>query len=167
MKLAARRFLKPVLFIALLVILLGTVTACQDLGFPPPTTPTETPEPEKPKTTSTGPVSTRDAAILAVYQRLLGQAGSHEAKIYLADFYTSSDNWTAKSDYFKDGAGTWYVVVDMTAVEDWTARPHWQQAGWFVFRDGSVIPSNDFRANALRIEADLQSLSPELQPEEE
>ena len=151
---------KPLLIIILLAVMLGTLTACQDLGFPPttPTTPQATqPEPAK---VGTGVISTRDGAIMAVYKRLLGQAGTVEAKLYLADFYASCDNWTAQQDYFKDGTGTWYVAVDMTAVRDWKLRPYWQQASWYVFRDGSVIPSSDFQTNALRIEADLQALSP-------
>ena len=154
-------YIKPVLIIAILAALLGTVTACEELGYPPPTTSEEKPEPE-PATTTT--IRTKDGAILAVYQRLLGQSESFEAKIYLANFYTTSDNWSAESEYFKDGSGTWYVTVDMTENADWAQRAYWQQASWFVFRDGKVIPSNHFQANALRIEADLQALSPEAEP---
>ncbi len=156
--------IKIVLVISLLVVLLGTVTACEGMGFPSTTSTEETPEPE-PVETSHDVINTRDAAILAVYQRLLGKAESYEAKTYLSDFYASCDNWTAQSEYYKDGSGTWYVVVDMTANEDWELRPYWQQASWFVFKDGEVIPSNLFQANALRIEADLQALSPEPQPD--
>lgn len=146
--------------IAVLAVLLMTVTSCEDMGFPS-ATPQETPEPEPVKTVSSTVINTRDAAVLAVYQRLLGEAGSYEAKIYLSDFYTTCDNWTAYSDYFKDGSGTWHVMVDMTATEDWEFHPYWQQASWLAFKDGEVIPSNLFQANALRIEADLQSLSHE------
>lgn len=153
-----KNLLKSTIIITLLVVLLTTFTACQDLGFPS-TTPQETPAPEPVKTTGTTVVSSKDAAVLAVYQRLLGEAGSYDAKVYLSDFYTTCDNWTAQSDYFKDGSGTWHVAVDMTANEKWAFRPHWQQASWFVFKDGKVIPSSLFRANALRIEADLQALS--------
>ncbi len=156
-----KKTLKIVLVISLLVLLLATA-ACADMGFPSSTS-QETPEPA-PAETSHDVISTRDAAILAVYQRLLSKAESYEAKMYLSDFYASCDNWTAQSEYYKDGSGTWYVVVDMTAVEDWDLRPYWQQASWFVFKDGEVIPSNLFQANALRIEADLQELSPEPQP---
>ncbi len=165
MKLADRnkKFIKPALIMALFVALLGTFTACQDLGYPPTTTPPEKPAPEK--ITSATVISTKDAALLAVYQRLLGQAESYEAKIYLADFYATCDNWSAESEFFKDGSGTWYVKVDMSSTETWELRPYWQQASWFVFKDGKVIPSNRFQANALRIEADLQALSskPELE----
>jgi hypothetical protein len=157
-----KNFIKPVLIIALLAALVGIFTACEDMGYPSSTPQPET-EPEQ--VTGTTLINTRDAALLAVYQRLLEQAGSYEAKIYLADFYATCDNWTAVSEIFKDGSGTWHVQVDMTSQEDWQYRPYWQQAGWFVFRDGKVTPSNRFWANALRIEADLQALSSELEQE--
>ncbi len=159
-----KKFIKPDLIIALLVALLGTFTACEELGFPAPGAPEEQPAPEPVTITSSTVISTRDAALLAVYQRLLGQAESYEAKIYLANFYTTSDNWSTESKFFKDGSDTWYVIVDMTNNETWEQRPYWQQASWFVFKDGSVIPSNLFSANALRIEADLQALSPKPEP---
>ena len=154
-----RKLIKLILIIALLTAFLGTFTACEDFGYPSTTTPEEKPEPEK--VTSPTVISTKDAAMLAVYQRLLSQAKSYEAKIYLSDFYATCDNWSTESEYFKDGSATWHVVVDMTGNEDWELQPYWQQASWFVFKDGEVIPSNLFRANALRIEADLQELSPE------
>jgi hypothetical protein len=160
-----KNLIKTALVIALLTALLGTFTACADMGFPSTTSPEETPEPEPAKVSGTT-INTRDEAMLAVYQHLLDQARSYDARIYLADFYASCDNWSVQSEYFKDGSGTWYVAVDMTASEDWQLRPYWQQASWFVFRDGKVIPSNLFSANALRIEADLQALSPEPEPEE-
>jgi len=157
MKLADRnkKFIKSIMIMALLTALLGTFTACQDLGYPPPSTPQPQPAPV------TGPtvISTKDAALLAVYQHLLTQAESSEAKIYLADFCATCDNWSVVSEFFKDGSGTWYIVVDMTSNETWELRPYWQQASWFVFKDGKVVPSNRFQANALRIEADLQELS--------
>ena len=153
-------FIKSVLILALLVVLLGVFTACEDMGFPPPSTPKEEPAPEPAKVTGPTVITTKDAAILAVYQRLLSQAESYEAKIYLSDFYANCDNWSAMSEFFKDGSGTWYVVVDMTENVTWELNPYWQQASWFVFKDGKVIPSERFRANALRIEADLQALSP-------
>jgi hypothetical protein len=156
---ADKNILKTVSVILLLAALLIMFTSCQDLGFPSTTTP-ETPAPEPAKTTGTV-INSKDAAILAVYQRLLDEAEGYDAKVYLSDFYTTCDNWTAQSDYFKDGSGTWHVAVDMTAHDDWTYRPYWQQASWFVFKDGKVIPSNLFQANALRIEADLQALSAE------
>ena len=159
------KIIKPVLIIALLVTLLGAFTACEDFGYPPASTPQEPTEPEPEKVIKPTVISTRDAALLAVYQRLLGQAESYEAKIYLADFYATCDNWSAESEFFKDGSSTWYVVVDMTSNETWELRPYWQQASWFVFKDGKVIPSNYLRANALRIEADLQALSPKPEPE--
>lgn len=155
-----KKVLKSIFVIAMLAVLLVMASSCEDMGFPS-AAPQETPEPEPAKTTSATVIKYKDAAILAVYQRLLGEAGSYDAKIYLSDFYTTCDNWTAQSDYFKDGSGTWHVVVDMTGAEDWAFHPYWQQASWLVFKDGEVIPSNLFRANALRIEADLQSLSPD------
>lgn len=155
-----KKVLKLIFIIAMLAALLVAVTSCEGMGFPS-ATPQETPEPEPVKPTSSTVINSRDAAILSVYQRLLELAGGYEAKMYLSDFYTACDNWTAQSDYFKDGSGTWHVLVDMTATEDWAFRPYWQQASWLVFKDGKVIPSNIFRANALRIEADLQALSPD------
>ena len=155
-------FLKPVIIIALLFALLGTFTACEEMGYPAPSTPKEEPAPAKTSTT----INTRGAAILAVYQSLLSQAEGYEAKIYLSDFYAICDNWSATSEYFKDGSATWHVLIDMTSNEDWEFRPYWQHASWFVFKDGTVIPSYFFQANALRIEADLQALSPEDKPEQ-
>jgi len=163
-----KRFIKLFLIMALLAALLGTFTACEGLGFPPPSTPT-TPEEEPPPKEVTSPtvIMTKDAAMMAVYQQLLGQAESYEAKIYLADFYANCDNWSAESELFKDGSGIWYVTVDETDNEDWELRPYWQQASWFVLKDGKVVPSNHFQANALRIEADLQALSPKPEPKAE
>jgi hypothetical protein len=151
-------FIRRALIIFLFFALLAASAACQDL-YPSTTTPQTPAAPA----TVTGPtiITTRDAALLAVYQRLLSEAKSYEAKTYLADFYTTCDNWTAESEYFRDGSGTWLVTVDMTSQKDWKWRPYWQQASWLVYRDGKVIPSTLFQANALRIEADLQSLSPE------
>jgi hypothetical protein len=162
-----KNLIKPVLIMALLASLIGTVTACEDMGFPPPSTPAPEEEPPPKEVTTPTAIMTKDAAMLAVYQRLLSQAESYEAKMYLADFYANCDNWSAESEFFKDGSGTWYVIVDMTENETWELRPYWQQASWFVFRDGKVVPSNRFQANALRIEADLQALSPETEPESE
>lgn len=154
-----KRYLKPVLIIALLAILSLTVTGCADFGqFPPPE---EKPKPEKIVTPTA--IGTEDRATLAIYEHLLRQAESHEAKLYLAEFYTVCDNWSAESELFKDGTSIWYVSVNMTAVEEWEWRPYWQQASWFIFKDGKVMPSNRLQVNALRIEADLQELS--LQPE--
>ena len=161
-----KRYLKPVLIITLLALAALTVSGCEEFGqFPPAQPPEEKPEekPEKAAPPATGIIS-EDRAILAVYEHLLGQAESHEAKAYLADFYTVSDNWSVESELFKDGASVWYVLVDMTDVETWEWQPHWQQAGWFVFKDGKVMPTNRLQANALRIEADLQKLSPKPEP---
>ena len=47
----------------------------------------------------------------------------------------------------------------MTEVKDWQEKEYWQKASWLILKDDDVIPSNRFEANALRIEADLQSLS--------
>lgn len=147
--------LKPVLVIVLLAVMLGVVTSCEDYGFAPPSTPAEK--------SDSGPapvvITTKDSAMLAVYEHLLDQAETYQAKIYLADFYTTSDNWSAVGEYFKDGSGVWYIQVDMTSVKLWQAPVHWQQASWYVFKDGKVIPSNFLNANALRIDADLLKLS--------
>ena len=155
-----RRYLKSVLVISLLVVMVLTATGCEDFGtFPAPEPPEEKPEEVVHPTF----INSEDRAILAVYEHLLSLAESHEAKTYLAEFSAASDNWSAKSELFKDGTSIWYVQVDMTGVEAWEEKPYWQQASWFVYRDGKVIPSNRLQANALRIEADLQELS--LQPE--
>ncbi|MFC2001687.1 hypothetical protein ACFLUZ_04180 [Chloroflexota bacterium] len=164
MKLSDRnkRYIKPILIVALLAALLGTVTGCEDFSqYPPPSPPAEKPEPEKAPSPTT--ISTGDQAILAIYEHLLSKAESHEAKIYLAEFYTVCDNWSAETERFKDGSTILYVLVDMTGSEQWGWKPYWQQASWIVSRDGGVIPSSRLQANALRIEADLQELS--LQPE--
>jgi len=153
------RYLKHVLVITLLVVLTFTVAGCEDFGtFPAPEPPAE--EPDKPAPSTF--INSEDRAILAVYEHLLSLAESHEAKTYLAEFSAVSDNWSAKSELFKDGTSIWYVLVDMSSTELWEERPYWQQASWFVYQDGKVIPSNRLQANALRVEADLQELS--LQP---
>lgn len=157
----SKRYIKPILIISLLTVLALAVIGCEDFGFPPP----EPPQPEKKAEEQAPPpitITTYDRAILVVYEHLLSQAESYQAKVYLAEFYATCDNWSAKSELFKDGTSVWYVVVDMTSIEAWEDRPYWQQAGWLVFRDGKVMPSNRLKANALRIEADLQELS--LQP---
>jgi len=156
-----RRYLISVLIITLVALLVFTVTGCEGFGtFPAPEPPEEKPEEVAPPTF----INSEDRAILTVYEHLLSLAESHEAKTYLAEFSAASDNWNAKSELFKDGTSIWYVLVDMTGVEKWEERPYWQQAGWFVYRDGKVIPSNRLQANALRIEADLQELSFQPQP---
>ena len=157
-----KRFISSILIITLLVVLAGTVTGCEYLGEWSPS-----PPPEEENTEVEVPpvvVKTEERAILVVYEHLLSKAESYEAKVYLADFYATSDKWSAKSELFKDGTVIWHVVVDMTDVEVWQERPYWQQASWFVLPDGKVIPSNRFQANALRVEADLQELSPPPQP---
>ena len=149
------------LFIALIAALLGTVAACEDLGLSPSSNTEETEEPES--NTQSGPiiVNTQDTAVLAVYRHLLELAGSPDAKTYLSDFYENCDNWYAEAEYFKDGSQVWHVVVDMTAETSWNLAPYWRQASWFILKNGEVIPSNLFQANALRIEADLQALVPD------
>ena len=163
MTLLKTSYLKPVLTIALLMVMAFSVVGCEDLGFAPPAAPAtkEAPEEVKPATF----IGSSDRAILAVYEHLLSQTESYEAKNYLADFSATSDNWSAKSELLKDGTSFWYVVVDMTGAEEWEGKPYWQQAGWFVYQDGRIIPSNRLQANALRIEADLQELNPP--PEEQ
>lgn len=153
-------YMKSALIITLLTLLLLTFTACEDFAqFAPSEPPEEAPGKEVASTV----IRTEDSAILAVYEYLLSRAESHEAKVYLADFYTECDNWSAKTELLKEGTSLWYVLLDMTETEKWEWRPHWQQASWFVFQDGKVIPSNRLEANALRIEADLQELG--IQPE--
>ena len=166
MKLTRKRIINTVLVVVLLIIVAGTLTACEDLGFP---TTTSSPENSESGTNKTDlkTFSTADAAILAVYRRLLTQADSYDARVYLADFYATCDNWSAEAEYFKDGSDTWHVVLDMTDEQGKDMRAYWRQASWWVFRDGSVIPSNLFEANALRIEADLQALCPGAETEEE
>ena len=144
-----------ILIIALLSVMLLAVTACQDLGL----SGDNAEETTDTASTSDNSVGTADEAKLAVYQRLLERAESHDAKIYLADFYTYCHNWSVQSEYFKDGSDIWLVAVDMTGESDWGHNSYWQRAAWFVYRDGKVIPSNLFQVNALRIEADLQLLS--------
>ena len=158
----SKRYIKPILIISLVAVLVLTVTGCEDFEQWSPTQP---PEPEEKTEVVEAPpiaIRTADRATLAVYEHLLSQAESYQAKAYLADLYTVSDNWSAESEIFKDGTSVWYVVVDMTSTEAWEERPYWQQAGWLVFQDGKVMSSNRLKANALRIEADLQELS--LQP---
>ena len=158
-----KRCTKYVLIFAMLVTILWPATGCEDFSqFPPPTPPTETPAPEKAAPPTA--ISTADRAILAVYEHLLSQAGSHEAKKYLAEFYTVSDNWSAEKERFKDGSSIWYVLIDMTESEQWEWTPHWQQASWFILQNGDVTPSSRLQANALRIEADLQELSIKPEP---
>ena len=160
-----KRHLKPALIIILLGLALGMVSGCADLGYPPVEPPAEKPatvEKVKPPTA----IVTGDRAILAVYEHLLSRAGSAEAKMYLAEFYTVADNWHAETELFKDGGSIWYVMVDMTGSEIWEGRPYWRTASWFILQDGQVIPSNRLEANALRIEADLEGLSIETEEAE-
>jgi hypothetical protein len=155
------KIIKTVLVFIMIATLLVVVLGCEDMGFSPSGTDEDSTETETTTETKNPTVNTKDAAILAVYRHLLEQAGSYDAKIYLSDFYANCDNWEAQSEYFKDGSDTWHIVVDMTDILNWDLNTYWQQASWFVFKDGEVIPSNLFQANALRIEADLQSLSKE------
>ncbi len=152
-----KRGIKPIIIITLLAVLALSITGCESLGFPM----AESPEPEPPPAAEAPPevINADDRAILAVYELLLSQAKSHEAKVYLADFYATSDNWSAESELLKDGTSIWHVVVDMTDIKVWEEIPYWQQASWLVFQDGRVIPSNRFHGNALRIDADLQASS--------
>jgi hypothetical protein len=153
--------MKAVVIITLLATLAGVATGCADFQPAPPPQPAEKPVVPKAPTT----ITTADSAIMVVYEHLLAQAEGYEAKTYLADFYATCDNWTATSELLKDGTSMWHVVVDMTQIRHWRERLYWEQASWLVLRDGKVIPSNRFKANALRIEADLQELSlPPLAP---
>lgn len=149
-----KRLIISILALILLVGAVMSVTGCESLGLggnSETTTPTNEP----------GTINTAEEAELAVYQYLLAQANSAEAKVYLADFYTTCDNWDVLSEYFRDGSETWLVAVDMTGEANWEHRSYWQRAGWFVLKEGGVIPANLYNMNALRIEADLQELSAE------
>lgn len=154
-----KKIITFVLVLSLLTLILLATTACEELGLSGSTTETAT------ETDDPSVVSTAESAELAVYRHLLEQADSAEAKVYLADFYASCYNWSVQSEYFRDGSGIWFVEVDMTAESNWDLNPYWQHAGWFVYQDGDVIPSNLFQVNALRIEADLTELSPEPETE--
>ena len=146
------------ILLSVLLALALTATGCEDFErFPAPS-----PAPEEPeRRVAPTAIRTADRATLAVYEHLLNRAESHEAKRYLAEFYTVCDNWSAERELLQDGSSIWYIIIDMTASEPWQWSPHWQQAGWFILQDGRVIPSNRHQANALRIEADLQELSTE------
>ena len=161
-----KKYFKPVLVMVVLGVLAGTVSGCAELGFPPLEPQEEKPAPVETVAPPTV-VSTEDRAILAVYEHLLSLAGSAEAKMYLADFYTASDDWKAETELFKDGSSIWYVQVDMTDAETWGWRPYWIKASWYIPGDGQVIPSNRLQANALRIEADLEKLSVNMEKTEE
>jgi len=150
-----------ILMVSLLIVMLLSFTACEGLGL----SGGNTEETEEADVASDNIISTADEAKMAVYQRLLECAESYDAKIYLSDFYTYCHNWSVQSEYFKDGSDIWLIAVDMTGESNWEHNPYWQRAGWFVYRDGKVIPSNLFQANALRIEADLQLLSTEQEAE--
>ena len=155
----SNRYVNILFTLALLVIMASGVTACQDFEQPPLP---ETPEVKEKNTavkTSHLAVRTEAVAILAVYEHLLTRADSYQAKRYLADFYTTGDNWSATQEFFKDGTSLWHVTLDMTDGKAWRDRAYWQQASWLVLRDGKVMPSRHFQTNALRIEADLQELS--------
>ena len=155
-----KRHISSILVVILLIVLAGALTGCEYFDEWSPSPPPEEGKPEAEVSPSNIKVKIEEIAILAVYEHLLSQAEGYEAKAYLADFYATCDNWTAESELFRDGTSIWHVVVDMTDVEVWKERPYWQQASWFILQDGKVIPSNRFQANALRIEADLQELSP-------
>ena len=151
-----RRYIGSILIVTLLLVLGVAVIGCYDFSqFPSANITVEKPV----KVAAPTVIGTEDKAILAVYEHLLSQAESHKAKSYLAEFYAVCDNWSAESQLFQDGSRVWYVMVDMTSGKEWKWKPYWQQASWFVFRDGKVMPSNRIQANALRIEADLQELS--------
>ncbi|MFC1961838.1 hypothetical protein ACFLWN_02165 [Chloroflexota bacterium] len=146
--------------VVLLVFLVSLflIPGCEDFQqFPSSAPPAEQPAPGI--VSSSASVSSSDRAVLAVYEHLLGLAESYEAKEYLADFYTVTDNWTAELERFNDGSSLWCVAVDMTRVEPWEWSTYWQQASWYVYRDGKVIPSDRHEGNALRIEAELQKSS--------
>jgi hypothetical protein len=150
------KYLRLLLIIPILVLLLTTV-GCEDF-FGGTQTTTEEPvqEQEEPSTII---INTGERAILAVHEHLFNLAESYEAKQYLADFYTADESWAAESDLFQDGTIVWYVTAMRTNMAVRGSITEWQEAVWLVFRDGVVIPSNQARANSLRIEATLQELS--------
>ena len=157
----SKQCVQAIVIITLLATLAGVATGCADFQPAPPPEPAEKPVVQKTPTV----IKTADSATMAVYEHLLALAEGYKAKTYLADFYAACDNWTAASELRKDGTSIWHVGVDMTETRYWRERPYWQQASWQVFQDGKVIPSTRFKANALRIEADLQELSlPPLAP---
>ena len=167
-----KSYAKPVLIITMLAVLTLALIGCEDIskdfgceatgqdfgceppgggsdfGCAPPTT----------------GITTEDKAILTVQEHLIAQAESSEAKLYLADFYTTCDDWSAESEILEDGTRVWHVVIKRTSMKFLTERPYWEQASWFVFKDGKIMGTNRFQANALRIEADLQELSPSPKP---
>ncbi|MFC1908771.1 hypothetical protein ACFLXD_02755 [Chloroflexota bacterium] len=157
------KYIKLAMVIMLLAVLLATAAGCEELGLTPPGLPSAQPESAAP---SSEGMLTSGGVSLAVQEHLLNQAKSYEAKRYLAEFYAVADNWSIQAAYFKDGSDIWYVLADMTASDSWEGKSYWKQASWYVFPDGKVMPSNLLHANALRIEADLQELSPEPEPEE-
>ena len=130
---ANKCYLKLILAsLALIAGLVGASTGCTGFDQWAPQTqqpPAETPQTPAAPTT----ITTEDRAILAVYEHLLGQAESYQAKAYLADFYAVCDNWKAESELLKDGTSLWYVTVDMTRAAAWEGRPYWQQASWLVY----------------------------------
>ena len=147
-----KNILASIIVLSLLITVMFTATACESLGLGGTTD-------EPTESEVTGVFTSGEEAELAVYQYLLAQAESAEAKVYLSDFYTNCHNWSVQSEYLRDGSATWLVAVDMTGEANWEHETYWQRAGWFVLKDGSVIPANLFQLNALRIEADLQGLS--------
>ena len=161
-----RGYVKPIVIITLFAVLALTVTGCQDAAedfgcenfnlTPPAATPEETVAEKAPPATT---ITTEDRAILAAHEHLFTLAEGYKAKLYLADFYTTCEEWSAESELLKDGTTVWYVVVHMTSMGALGENPHWQQACWLVSQGGKVIPSSRSDANALRIEADLQELS--------
>jgi hypothetical protein len=151
-----------VIVIILLLIFTSLIAGCT---YPDQWEPPVQPAPEEQAETavktavSRGTVKNEETAILVIYQYLLEQAQSYRAKAYLADFYTTCTEWSAEAELCKDGTSIWHVKVDMTSAEEWNHKPHWQQASWLILKDGTVLPSNRFQANALRIEADLNELN--------
>ena len=89
------------LAVALMIVLLIPLSACEELGYPAATTTTPTVQPKEEKAPTTV-IDNKDEALMAVYRNLIEKAESSEAKLYLADFYAASVNWTAVSEIFKD-----------------------------------------------------------------
>ena len=170
-----KSYVKPILIITMFAVLTLALIGCEDISKDfgceatgqdfgcEPTGGGSDFGCESLTTTTTG-ITTEDKAILAVQEHLMAQAESSEAKLYLADFYTTCDDWSAESETFEDGTSVWHVVIKRTSMTFLTERPYWEQASWFVFKDGKIMGTNRFQANALRIEADLQKLSPSPKP---
>ncbi len=140
--------------LAFLTVLTLFVVGCQEIGYPTPSGGSSSTTPSSGRRTL---ILSEDRAVLAVQDYLLSKAVSAKAKTYLTDLYSSGAQWTAKSDLLKDGTRIYNVLITVDRA-DAQVKPYWRKAGWTVFEDGKVLPSVEYEASALRIEADLQGL---------